>query len=340
MGESAKTAAPPARRGIGDVLPQLGARFGLIGVWLALIALFAAINGEVFFTGLTAKTIASTQAVVAMVALAALLPLVVGQFDLSVGSQLGLAQVLCAGFIVNQELAPLLAVVLTLGAGVIYGLINGLLVTVLRINAFVATLATATLGLGVMQWYTKGGQISGNFPQSFLDLGRGTLAGVPLPFIYVVIVAAIIWVALEFTRWGRQAFATGGNARAALLSGIDTRRVTLQAFVAAGVVAALAGVIQVMVLGVGHPDIGPSFLLPAFAGVFLGAAVFRPGRFNSWGTVVAVYFLATGITGLQQLGAEFYIEQIFNGSALLIAVSISQLSAERRRRRPEVAEPA
>ncbi|MFF5257887.1 ABC transporter permease [Actinomadura viridis] len=321
--------APPSSR---DLLARMGARYGLLAVWALLIVVFAVLNADVFLRPLTAQTIASTKAVVAILALAALVPLVVGQFDLSVASQFGLAQALCAGLIVKQDLPAWLAPLIVLAVGAVFGLANGVLVAVVRINAFVTTLATGTLAVGLTQWYTGGGQIIGAFPGSFTGAGRSSAAGVPLPFVYVIVIVLALWALLEYTRWGRRAFAVGGNERASLLSGINVRRMTITSFVIAGVIAGFAGVLQVTILGAASPEVGAQFLLPAFAGVFLGAAVLRPGRFNAWGTVIAVYFLATGITGLQQLGAPFYIEQFFNGCALLLAVAIAQFSAQRRRR--------
>jgi ribose transport system permease protein len=324
--------ASPSSFDIKSVAAKFGARYGLILAWLLLIVFFAVVNGNVFLTSLTAQTIASTKAVVALLALAVLLPLVVGQFDLSVTSQFGLMQAFCAGFVVNQGMSAGLSVALVVALGAVFGLVNGLLVTVVRINAFVATLATGTIAEGIAQWYTGGKQILGAFPQAFTDAGRSHPVGIPLPFAYVVLLGAVLWVVLEYTRWGRRAFATGGSSRAALLSGINVRSITIAAFVATGAIAAFAGSVQVMILGAASPDTGGQFLLPAFAGAFLGAAVLRPGRFNVWGTIIAIYFMATGITGLQQIGAQSYIEQFFNGAALLIAVAAAQYSAARRRR--------
>lgn len=311
----------------------IGAKYGLVVVFAVLIAVFSLLNGSIFFTVQNAQTIAATQAVTAILALAALVPFIAGQFDLSVAFQLGLAQAVCTVLIIQHNVPPWLAVACTLLVGALFGAVNGLIVVRLRINAFITTLATGTLGLGLLQVVTNGTVVFGAMPAGFLGLGRNAVMGVPLPFIYVLALGAILWLALEYTRWGRTCFATGGNARAALLAGVNVDRVALQAFVIGGVLAACSGVLSSMILGSAQPDMGPQYLLPAFAGALLGATSIRPGRFNVWGTVLAVYFLATGITGLQQLGVPFYIEQFFNGGALLVAVVFSQTVAERRRRR-------
>ena len=137
---------------------------------------------------------------------------------------------------------------------------------------------------------------------------------------------------LERTPIGRRVYATGSNPRAAALAGIRTSRVLLGALVTGGVVAALAGLLETSQIGAGDPTIGPGFLLPVIAAVFLGSTQFRGGRFNIWGTVVATYVLAVGVKGLQLAGLPVWIPDLFNGAALLIAVGLAAW-----RRTPKVA---
>jgi ribose transport system permease protein len=334
----ATKAAGPRRRALlrhtataGDLATRAIAQYGLIVVFVVIVAFFSIINTDVFFTSENARTIATTNAVVAIVALAAMVPLVTGQFDLSLGFQVGLAQALCAGLMIKQGLSPGLACLIVIAWGAFFGLCNGLIVTALGINAFIATLGTGTLALGLTQWYTDGESIFGSMSQTFLDAGRDDVAGIPLPMIYAVVICTVLWLVLQYTTPGRAAFATGGNPRAALLAGVRVARVTVASFVAAGVLSSIAGILSVTILGSANPDVGTSFLLPAFAGAFLGATSIRPGRYNAWGTLWAIYLLAVGITGLQQIGAEFFIQQFFYGGALLIAVALAGLAAKRRR---------
>jgi ribose transport system permease protein len=307
------------------------ARYGLVVVFGLLILVFSVIHTDIFFTSANAKTIASTQAVLAIVALATMVPLTTGQFDISLGFQLGLGQALCAGLIINEHWSAGAAVVATLAAGAAIGLANGLLVVALGINSFIATLGTGTVVLGFTQWYTGDQPISGEISSTFLDLGRDSAGPFPLPLIYVLALTALLWIAFEYTAWGRTCFATGANPRAALLAGVRTNRVIVQTLVLAGTLAAAAGVVSVMILGSANPAIGLNYSLPAFAAAFLGASSIRPGRFNAIGTAVAVYMLATGIQGLEQFGVSSYIENFFNGGALLIAVALSILAGRRRR---------
>lgn len=308
-----------------------GQRYALIVVFAAIVALFSIINPSIFATTSNAQTIASTNATVALLALAAMLPLVVGQFDISIGYQFGWGQALCAFLIINHHEPAALAVLLVLASGVVIGLVNGILVARVKLNSFVATLGVGTLVLGITSWLTKDVTISGALPSTFTALGRNSVAGVPLPFVYVLVTCAVLWLALEYTAWGRGGYATGGNARSALLAGLRTERLTIQAFVLAGVLSAISGCLSVMILGASSPTVGLGSLLPAFAGAFLGATSIRPGRFNAIGTLIAVYLVATGITGLQQEGAADYVQQLFNGAALLIAVTLARYATLRRK---------
>lgn len=311
----------------GDVLE----RYALVGVLLVIVGIFAVLKPTTYPTLLNAQAILSAQSVTAFLALAAMVPLIVGQFDVSVGFQLGLAQALCAGLILRQGMPAIVAALVAIVACVLVGVVNGLLVTRLRLHSFIVTLGTGTLVLGFTQLYSRDEIISGRLPEWFTLLGRGDVLGVPLAFLYVAVLAAILWFVFEYTPWGRAAHAVGGNDRAALLAGIRVSRVTSQSFVVSGFISGLSGCLSVMILGSSSPTVGLGELLPAFAAVFLGATAIRPGRFNALGTILAVYVLAAGISGLQQVGADFYVQQLFNGGALVLAVSLSAIMARHRR---------
>jgi ribose transport system permease protein len=317
------------RRGAREIAGEITNKYGLVGVFGVVILLFSILRPETFPTTENAQTIASTQAVVALLALAAVMPLVVGHFDVSIGFQLGLSQTLTAGLVIKDGWPAGQAALVAVLACVLVGVVNGMLVTRLRLPSFIATLGVGTVVLGLTQLYGNDETISGPLPTSFTDIGRGEFIGLPLPFVYVAIAAVVLWLAFEYTPWGRAGHATGGNPRAALLAGIRTDRVTLQCFVGAGLLAGLSGVLSVMVLGASAPTVGLGELLPAYAAAFLGATAIRPGRFNAFGTILAVYLLAAGITGLQMMGAQFYVQQLFNGGALLVALTLSSLAGNR-----------
>ena len=301
----------------------------LVLMLFAVVVFFSVLLPHSYFSLANAQMISSTNAVLALLALAAVLPLICGQFDMSIGFTLALGQSVCAGLIIHQGMPPLAAAAVVIGIGLLIGLINGLLVARAGLNAFITTLATGIIAQGFAQLYTGGSSVFGDMPRYFLALGRDRVFGVPLPLLYVLAVAMLMWIVLRYTDWGRRCYAIGGNVKAATLIGIPVSRITLQVFMAAGALAALAGVLSTSILGSANPNIGLNYLLPAFAAVFLGAAPAGPGRFNAWGTVIAVYVLAAGISGLQQLGAAFYVEQFFNGGALLLAVGLARWMAVR-----------
>ncbi len=310
---------------------NLASKYGLIGVLVIEIAVFAYLKPDTFFTLAQFQSIALTQAVVAILALGAVMPLVVGQFDVSLAFQLGLSQAICAKLIIENGLSWPVAGLIAIGVGVLIGAFNGFLVCVIRLNSFIATLGTGTLVLGITGWYTDNQQITGQLPTTFTDLTRRTVADVPLTMVYVLVLMLVLWIAFEYTSWGREAHATGANPRAAYLAGVRVDRVTWTCFIGAGALAAFSGIVSVSILGASSPSVGLGELLPAYAAAFLGATCIRPGRFNSIGTVIAILVLAVGITGLQLFGAQPYVRDLFNGAALLIAITFAALTSRRTR---------
>jgi ribose transport system permease protein len=258
------------------------------------------------------------------------MPLVVGKFDVSIGFQLGLSQAITAKMIILDGHPWVVAVVAAVIVCAVIGAINGFLVCVVGLDSFIATLGVGTVLLGVTAWYTGNQQITGELPTTFTDLGRSQIAGVPLALVYVLVIMLVLWLAFEYTAWGREAHASGHNPVAARLAGVRVNRVTWQCFIGAGVLSGLSGVLSVSILGASAPSVGLGALLPAFAAAFLGATAIRPGRFNSIGTVIAIFLLAAGITGLRLRGAEPYVSDLFNGLALLLALTVAAVSARRR----------
>ncbi|MGE0216144.1 ABC transporter permease [Mycolicibacterium sp.] len=320
---------PAATRGRG-VVADLTSRFALIGVLVLLWLTFSVWNPGVFATSANLQTILLVQATTALLALAVMVPLVAGHFDLSAGFQFGLAQSLCAVLVIREQWPPLPAITVVLVIGLAIGVVNGQLITRLGLPSFTTTLGTGMLVLGVTGWLTRNQVITGPAARWLLDLGRGHLLGVPLPFVYLAVVAAVLFVLLEFTVWGRRCYAVGANATAARLSGIAVDRQVRQSFLITGFLCSLAGCISMTSLGGSSPVIGLGSLLPAFAAAFLGATCIRPGRYNVAGTVVAVYVIGVGIIGLQQKGADVFVQDLFNGAALLIAIIVSTIARRRR----------
>jgi ribose transport system permease protein len=202
------------------------------------------------------------------------------------------------------------------------GVFSWLMITKARIPSFIATLAISSLLAALTAWISNSQQIV-NLPAGFAKLGSGQLFGITYPVYILAVVAVLLWYVLERTPVGRRVYATGGNPRAAALSGIRTSRVILFALIVSGAVAGLSGVVLTSQLSTGDPTVGPGYLLPVIAAVFLGSTQFRGGRFNIWGTVLAAYVLAIGVKGLQLAGLPVWIPDLFNGAALLLAVGLA-----------------
>jgi ribose transport system permease protein len=287
-------------------------------VLAALILLFSLWVPDTFLTTTNFKTLLNQQAVPTLVALGLVVPLSAGVFDLAIGATVGVSAILVA-FLLDAGMAPAAAVLIAVAAGATIGLTNGLLVTRARVDSFIATLGMASILAALIQWISP--QQIVNLPNSFLSLASRQLLGISYPVYYMLIVAACVWYVLERTPVGRRIYATGGNAEAARLSGVSTKKIIVASFIVCGLIAGFGGVLITSNLGIGDPTVGPGYLLPAFTAAFLGSTQFRGGRFNVWGTVLAVYLLATGVKGLQLAGAPLWIPDLFNGLALLVAVA-------------------
>jgi ribose transport system permease protein len=309
---------------------RLVSRWGLLVVFAIIFGGFSAWLPTKFPTSGNVQDILTSQPPGIFIAFAAMLVLVVGEFDLSIGATLGMAQYLVLKLITHYGLSWEAAIVATLAVGAAIGAANAIAVIGLGINSFIATIGIATILEGLIQWISSGSTpIFGGAPTGFTTLAQ-TKHLVVLPVYYALVAAVALWVLLEWTVVGRQMRATGANRSAARLSGIRTGRARALAFVLAGLLAAVAGILVTAQVGAADATSGPSFLLPAYAAAFLGATAIRPGFFNVWGTVIAIFLVAVGITGLQLKGVESWVTPVFNGSVLLLAVTVSNAAATQR----------
>jgi ribose transport system permease protein len=286
-------------------------------------------TAETFPTLANFQAISGNQAVIAIVSLAALVPLIANQFDLSVGATAGLSAVFSADLMAGGS-PVILAVLVGIGIGSAIGLANGLLVTRARVNAVIVTLGTSTILGGVIAMKTNGETIV-NVPAGVIDFGTANTFGVPRPVLVLVAVALIVYYMLEHTPLGRYLYAMGSNQSAARLVGLPTRATLTASFVIAGALAGAAGVLQVARSGGADPRVSTTFTLAALAAAFLSAAAIRPGRFNVGGVLVAVAFLAVLNGGLNLAGAQPYINDYVNGAALIVGVGLAAYLGRRRR---------
>jgi ribose transport system permease protein len=321
-----------AHRGWDDFL----ARYTLVFILVAMIIGFSIGNPDTFFTWRNFKTILDDQVVILLLAVGVVAPFIVGEFDLSIGYVLGLAQAFVVGFLAKSGMPIPLAIALTLAMCAVVGLISGFIVVKGQVSSLITTLGVGSVVYGFVYAYTGGQVLYQGVPKGFLSIAREDLFGIPLPVWYAAVIVLVLELFFVFSGTGRRLFAIGGNRAAATLSGVRVKPLIVMTFMISAVLAGVAGILLASRIGTAQADTGPSLLLPAFAAVFLGATTIRPGHFNVLGTVVAVYALAVPITGLQQIGVPSWFELVFNGAALVIAVAASKqldLLRERRARR-------
>lgn len=340
--ESAGMTTPPnttplASQGAKRVGPgrqsQLGhqvERFALPGVWVIVIVIFSITASKTFPTMATVANILGSQSIVLVLSMCLLIPLVAGDYDLSVAFNLSMSAMIIAVLNVREHWPVGLAILAALAAGAVLGILNGALVTVLGIDPIIATLGTGTVASGLVQWMSGSSVISGVSDALVKPVIIDRLFGVPYEFYYALLLCALVWYVLDYTPAGRRLLIVGRSRSVARLSGLPVQRIRWRNFVIVGVLAAGAGVLYAGTLGGADPSSGTSYLLPGFAAAFLGATTIRPGRFNAWGCFIAVYFLGTGIFGLQLLGLQSFVQPLFYGGALVIAVAFSQIVRGRK----------
>jgi ribose transport system permease protein len=293
--------------------------------WLAVIILFSVLRPHVFPTTANAASILSSQAVLVVLTLAVLAPLTVGDLDVSAASVVGLSAMLLVILTANLHINVVLAVLITIACSGLVGLLNGVCSALLGLDTLIVTLATGSLVAGITAWISDNNTITGLSPVIVRLVVADHFLGVSLEFFYGLALCLVVFYLLRYTPIGRRMLIVGQAREVAWLSGINVRRVRVGSLVFCAALAGLAGVLYAGNSGSAEPAGGTELLLPAYAAAFLGATTITPGRFNPFGSFIAVYFLVTGITGLQLLGAQNYVQQIFYGAALLIAVTVSIL---------------
>ena len=324
--EEVAASSPASRSRVSEFLYK----YAVVLVLIAMVVVFSLLQPSTFFTTGNFTTIANSQAVLLILSLALILPLSVGEFDLSVASGLGFGAIL-TGYLSGEQHLPLaVTIVIVLLVGGLVGVLNGVFVVYFGVNAFIVTLGTGTVLSGLTIW-VSGGQILSNIPPALVNTVTTTVGGLAMPVYLGLLLVVVLWYVYEYTPLGRYLTFVGLGAEVARLAGLPVKGLRLGAFVVAGVMAAGCGILAVGLLGAADPSASASYLLPAYAGAFLGTTVVKPGRFNAWGTVVALSLLVVGVTGLQLLGAAGWVEQVFNGAALVLAVTFARVVSRQDR---------
>jgi ribose transport system permease protein len=298
-------------------------RFSALWLMVIFIVIFSVKAPAIFPTQTTVKAVLTGQVTVGMLAIAALIPVTAGVFDLSIGSMLAFGMVITTTLSQNHW-NPLLASLVAIAVCAIVGAINGFIVVRFNVNSFIATLGMSEVLAAATLYISHNQQIAGAFPGWFQGVTQHQLFGINLQVYYLFIAAIIVWYVLEHTPVGRGMFATGGNTEAARLAGVSTHRIVWGTLTTSGAVAGLAGAMLASQLALYTGQEGPNYLFPAFAAVFFGATQIK-SRPNVWGTLLAMYALAVGVEGLTltSFSSQYWITPAFNGVALLIAVALA-----------------
>jgi ribose transport system permease protein len=288
-------------------------------LFLAVIVLFSFAKPDTFPTWDNARAILDQGAVLMIMTSGLVLVLLIGEFDLSVGYVPGAAAAAAVTLMVYDGAATGLAVAVGLIVGVGVGFGNGIAVAVLRIPAFIATLATGSLAAGLELAIAETTIFQG-LHKSYIGIARNELLGLPLPVWIALAFTIVLGSVLRFSVFGRHAQSIGDNATAAHIAGVATTRIRIVAFTVAGLGAALAGIILSARAGSYYPGAGPGLLLSGYAAAFLGLSLGGGWRFNVLGGCLGVLFIGTITTGLNMLDQPAWMTLVVQGAVLLVAV--------------------
>jgi ribose transport system permease protein len=314
------TAAPAEPR----LLARYGEKLALPVAWLILIVIFSIKAPDRFPTTSNLGSVLGTQSALFILALAALLPAMVGDLDLSLGFAGAMAAMVMAVLNTKHDWPLIPAALVALVIGALCGFFNGFVVVKLKTEPFIMTLGTGALFQGILLWVADSNTITGVSSSLSTWTYGHRIWVIPIQFVYALVLMLFIWYVAEYTPLGVRGLFVGKSRDVARLSGINSDRIRWGSFVVAGALAAFAAVVFVGNSGSMSPTSFSPYLLPAYAAVFLGATTIHPGRFNPIGTTIAVLFLATGISGLQISGAQDYAQYMFYGATLIVAVAGSR----------------
>jgi ribose transport system permease protein len=312
-------------------------RYSGLYLWAGFIVVFGIWEPSLFLSVSTVHTIASQQSVAGLLAIAVLVPLVTGTYDLSVGAVANLSTIVVISLQTIDGWNPWESILVAIGVSAAIGIVNGFIVIKLRVSSFIATLGMATIVSAFQIIVSGDSQPVPPISTAWTNLTQVKFLGFQVIFFYLIVIAIFFWWVLNHTPAGRYLYAIGGNADAARLSGVKVGNWVWASLITSATLSGIAGVLFGSLSG---PSLtyGQTLLLPAFAAVFLGSTQLKPGRFNLWGTLLAIFVLATGVIGLSYVTGVQWLNDMFSGVALIGAVSFAvwrQGRAGRRSREDE-----
>ncbi len=317
-------------------LRDIAIRYGFIALLVGLIVFFT-LATDGFASPQAAVFIFQSVAITGVLALGVTATLVVGGFDLSIGSVATTAMMASAYVLVVLEQNALVAVLACLAIGVIVGLINGVLIVYMRVPDLLATLGMMFLLVGLQRIPTEGRSIAtgmtmpdgsvanGTFSPAFLALGRHRFdffipSLIPVSVVVLLVLAVLIWFFLEYTRFGRMMYAVGSNPKAAELAGAPVKAYKIWAYVISGVFASIGGILLAARLGRGDIASGNNLLLDAVAAALIGFAVLGAAKPNAFGTTIGALFVGVLLQGLTMMNAPYYTQDFVKGVVLVVAL--------------------
>lgn len=314
----------PRRRGWTGPQGYLTAYMGVF-LLILMCLLFTATLGSKFASWDNISGVLANIAISGIVSLGLLVPLAAGVFDVSVSGTITAACVAVAALFhaTNGKMPVVVAILIVLVGSLAVGAVNAFFVVREGLDSFIITIGMGSVLLGISEWISGGQTLATGIPGGFLTLGRTYVGKIPLMLFYTAVIAAVLWYVLGYTPFGRRVYATGAGREAARLAGVRTGRIIFLSFLVSAVLAAAAGVVYAAQVGAGPPNVGAPYLLPAFSAAFLGSAIIQPGRFNVPGLIVAMLIVAIGIDGLELAGITYWIVDLFQGAALIIAIALA-----------------
>lgn len=308
--------------GVGDFFSKYGVILGLF-----LMIIFFSLKTPRFMSITNIINLLRQISILCLLSTGLTFCMILNEFDLAIGEMCGFSGVLVASLLLagyNQ----VAAIFIVLLIGIVFGLINGLIVTKLRIDSFIVTLAMSTTILGCNYFITKGKPVYGEFPAGFIALGQGNLFSIPYPVIIALVVLFLGIVFTRKTKYGRYMYAIGGNIVAARYSGIATDRYRILGLVLSQFCAAIGGIVLASRLGSGQPTAGSGYLMNCFATVFLGTAIFGRKIPNLLGTFIGVVVIGVLDNGLTMIAIPYYYEYIIQGIVLIGAVALTRIQTK------------
>ena len=303
------------------------AKYGTVMGMFLMIAVFSFMAPTSFATFSNFLNIFNQGSLLAIIAVGLTAVVIVGEFDMSIGYIASLAGVLVTGFMVNQHMPMEVAIPLVLLISLVIGFVNGIIVTKAKVSSVISTIGIGGIVVGLNYAYSNGAPISTGVPEAFLNLTLFKIFKIiPIDIIYMLVLLFILWVILNRTELGQWIQAVGGNQKAAKLSGIYVDMVKTIAFMISAFSAGVTGILLASLIGSGTTGAADSYLINAFAAVFLGSATLKDGEFHILGTFIGVFIIGIGFNGLAIFGVPTYFQYIFQGVILVGAVALSTIA--------------